>query len=475
MTEDHRDHLDRPTALSLAAAIRAREVSPVEALDATLARVDALNDKVNAVVWRNDDEARAAARRAADEVMRCNPSELPPFHGVPIPIKDLNAVAGWPVTYGSWSAPEGPSTESDLVVEALQAGGFLLTARTNTPEFGPITAAENLRYGITRNPWNLDHTPGGSSGGAGAAVAAGMFSVAHGNDGGGSIRIPASCCGLVGLKVSRGRVPARFTSWEGGSVEGVVTLDVADTAAILDVISGPDPTQWYNAPAPPRPFISEVGADPGRLRVALLTEAPLGLPIDPVCSEAAQAVATALEGLGHHVEATSISVPDAFVVAFLNIVNSGLADYDVDWDKVEPHVKANRAAAQGVDSLTYVRAVHDLQRFTRDLVRRWGEDFDLLLTPTMTIPPPRAGEVLAASHEAAATGGPALPVLLMAAITSAFNMTGQPAISLPTHMSDDGLPIGVQLVGGPWDEAGLLRVSAQLEAALPWAGRRPPI
>src|SRR6202012_5710107 len=158
---------------------------------------------------------------------------------------------------------------------------FVLTGRTNTPEFGPITAAENDRYGISRNPWHLDHTPGGSSGGAGAAVGAGMFSVAHANDGGGSIRIPASCCGLVGLKVSRGRVPTLVNAWEGGAVEGVVTLDVADAAAILAVTCGPDRGQWYNAPPPERPFLDEVGADPGHLRVGLLLEAPLGLPIDP--------------------------------------------------------------------------------------------------------------------------------------------------------------------------------------------------
>ncbi|MBO0732114.1 MAG: amidase, partial [Acidimicrobiaceae bacterium] len=237
------------TALETAAAIRRREVSPVEVLDECLARVDKYDGAINAIVWRNDDEARAAAREAAEAVTRADPADLPPFHGVPIPIKDLTKVEGWPVTYGSWTAPEEPSTESDLVVDAFRRGGFVLTGRTNTPEFGPITAAENDRYGITRNPWSTDHTPGGSSGGAAAATAAGMFPLAHANDGGGSIRIPASCCGLVGLKVSRGRVPDFVTAWEGGAVEGVVTRDVADTAAVLDLISGPDRGCWYNAPA----------------------------------------------------------------------------------------------------------------------------------------------------------------------------------------------------------------------------------
>jgi amidase len=383
-------------------------------------------------------------------------------------------VVGWPVTYGSWAAPEGVSDESEMIVDAFKRAGFVLTGRTNTPEFGPITVAENDRYGISRNPWNLDRTPGGSSGGAGAATAAGMFSAAHANDGGGSIRIPASCCGLVGLKVSRGRVPALVTAWEGGAVEGVVTRDVADTAAILDVIWGPDGGQWYNAPAPARPFLDEVGADPGRLRVGLAEEAPFGLPVDPECATAAQKAATALEGLGHHVEQVRLDVPDEFLPSFLNVVNSGLADYEnIDWDRAEPHVRANRQAAMAIDSLTYVRSVHQLQRATKQMSGRWGRDFDLLVTPTMAIEPPRAGEVLAAVHDGAGTGAPALQVFQMAVFTSGFNMSGQPAISLPTHTTPDGTPIGVQLVAGPWEEAILLRVAAQLEGALPWAARRP--
>jgi amidase len=301
-----------------------------------------------------------------------------------------------------------------------------------------------------------------------------MFPLAHANDGGGSIRIPASCCGLVGLKVSRGRVPALYTAWEGGAVEGVVTRDVADTAAVLDLISGPDRGCWYNAPAPDRPFIEEVGADPGRLRVGLLREAPLGLPIAPACAEAAEAAARALEGLGHLVVDAELEFPDETVAAFLNIVNSGLADYEgVDWERAEPHVRAGRQTGLGVDSLEYVRSVHALQRYTRRQVARWGGEWDVLVTPTMTIEPPRAGEVLAAAHEAA--GGPALVVLQMALLTSGFNLTGQPAISLPVHVSASGLPIGVQVVAGPWEEARLLRVAAQLEKALPWADRMPAL
>jgi amidase len=274
--------MDLSSALSVAAAIRTKQVSPLEVLDACLARVDEVNGKVNAVIWRNDDQARAAAKQAGEAVARGD--QLAPFHGVPIPIKDLTPVEGWPTTYGSHGAPAGTSRESELVVLALERAGFLLTGRTNTPEFGPITVAENLRYGITRNPWNLEHTPGGSSGGAGAAVASGMFPIAHANDGGGSIRIPSSCCGLVGLKPSRGRVPTLVTSWEGAAVEGVITRTVADAAAVLDVVSGPDPLCWYNAPVPQRPFAAEVGVAPGRLRIGLVERAPLGLTATPSAS-----------------------------------------------------------------------------------------------------------------------------------------------------------------------------------------------
>ena len=206
------------SALDLAAALRARELSALELLDACLAAVDERNPELNAVIWRDDEAARAAARKADARIAA---GEEAAFLGVPIPIKDLTAVAGWPLTYGSNGAPEGVSEESELVVESLLAAGFVLCGRTNTPEFGPITVAENSRYGNTRNPWDPGRASGGSSGGASAAVAGGMFPIAHANDGGGSIRIPAAYCGLVGLKSSRGRIPRRAQAWMGAVVEGV--------------------------------------------------------------------------------------------------------------------------------------------------------------------------------------------------------------------------------------------------------------
>src|SRR5271166_2337900 len=257
-------------ASELADALRRRELSAAELLDACIAAIDERNPELNAVIWRNDEDARTGAADADRRLAAGEQDGRAPFLGVPLPIKDLTPVAGWPVTYGSYGAPEGPSEQSELVVEALRAAGFVLCGRTNTPEFGVITAAENSRYGISRNPWNSDRSPGGSSGGAAAAVAGGMFPIAHANDGGGSIRIPASYCGLVGLKASRGRVPRLSQSWLGAVVEGVVARSVQDAAAVLDVTCGPDPSAWYNAPAPSRSFSDELAVEPGKLRIGLM-------------------------------------------------------------------------------------------------------------------------------------------------------------------------------------------------------------
>jgi amidase len=467
---------DFPTALGLAAAIRAKQISPSEALAESLRRIDALDDEVNAIVWRDDEEARDRARAADDLIASADPADLPPFCGVPIPIKDLTDVAGWPTTYGSAGAGDEPTPQSELVVEAFEGGGFVLCGRTNTPEFGPITAAENVRYGVTRNPWDLDHTPGGSSGGASAATAAGMFALAHANDGGGSIRIPASCCGLVGLKPSRARVPARVQGWEGASVEGVVTHTVADTAAVLDLISVPDPLGWWAAPPPARPFVDEVGADGPGLRVAVVTDTALGLPTAPACLDAVATAAAALEAAGHRVvDVTPDFRIEEFIAHFIVVVNAGLAAYDdqVDWERVEPHNRLSRVAAGEVDCISYAKSVAALQIWTRQVNAQWGDAFDVLLTPTMAIEPASAGQILAeVQADPAATSPTVLHSVLFTAI---FNMNGLPAISLPTHQSPSGLPVGIQLVGAPWDEATLLRLGSQLEQSLPWADRHPTL
>jgi len=459
-------------ALELAAALRARELSAVELLDACLAAVDELGPKINAVIWRNDEDARAAAAQAD---RRLAAGEQAPFLGVPIPIKDLTPVAGWPVSYGSNGGPRGLSETSELVVDALVEAGFVLCARTNTPEFGVITVAENSRYGITRNPWDTDRSPGGSSGGAAAAVASGMFPIAHANDGGGSIRIPAAYCGLVGLKPSRGRVPRLAQSWLGAVVEGVVARTVADAAVALDATAGPDPLAWYNAPAPATPFAEQTATPPGTLRIGLMAQAPLGIPTDPACAAAARAAAAALEDLGHVVEEVEVpTISEEMVPPFIVLTQGGLADYEgVDWTKVEPHIAHQRALSSETGAYDYVLAARTLELLSRREVARWGRDFDILVTPTSAILPPQAGAVLAAQH--ATPEAPVLDVVASVSFTAFGNVTGLPAVSLPLHRTDEGVPVGVQLVAGPWQEASLISLAAQLEQALPWSERRPPI
>jgi amidase len=461
-------------ALELADSLRRRELSALELLDACLAEVDRLNGELNAVIWRDDEGARAAAR---DADARLAAGEDAPFLGVPIPVKDLTPVHGWPLGYGSRGRTDTPwEGPSELCVDSLVRAGFVLACRTNTPEFGHITATENLRFGPTRNPWDPRLTPGGSSGGAAAATAAGMFPAAHANDGGGSIRIPASCCGLVGLKPSRGRVPRLSQSWMGGVVEGAVTRTVQDAAAILDVLSTPDPQSWYNAPAAARHFSEEVGTDPGRLRIALMDRAPHGMPTDPACTEAAQRTAQALEELGHRIEPVELPTISAELVAPFNLmVAASLGEQldEVDWEQVEPHIAFQHETANQVSSLQYVHAMKQLELMSRGLVEPWGRDFDVLVTPTMAITPPPVGVVLDASH--ANPDAPAEAVIAMVAFSAFANITGLPAISLPVHCTDEDVPVGVQIVGGPWQEATILRIAGGIEQAIPWADREPAL
>jgi amidase len=460
-----------PDAIGLARLIRSRELSPVEVMEETLRRVDEVNPALNAIIWRSDEEARASARTAAVLVVSESVDDLPPFLGVPLPIKDMTAAAGQPLTYGSYAASDEAMTEDELVVAALRRAGFVLTGRTNVPEFGPISTTENDRYGITRNPWQTEYTPGGSSGGAAAAVASGMFSIAHANDGGGSIRMPASCCGLVGLKPSRGRVPSLVKTWEGAVSQGVLTHTVADTATVLDLISGFDQASWYNAPPPSRPFRDEVGVAPAQLRIGLVDSPPMGLPVAESCLEAVHGAGRLLESLGHSVDRVELDFDFDRLAAAQVLVDGQYTQPIGDWSKAEPQNRIGHERGRRRDSIAYVEAVEVLQRWSRDFIAPWGRDFDVLVTPTMAIEPPPAGQQLA-ELKARPDSSPA-SVFPMGVFCFPFNMCGLPAISLPLHQARSGLPIGVQLVGRPFDEAGLIRLAAQIETAAPWLGRHP--
>jgi amidase len=462
---------EHASAIETAAAIRAGDVSPLEVLDATLARIDARDPALNAVIWRNDDEARAQARALGDRIAKGD-TDLPPFAGVPLPIKELLEVAGQPVTYGCAGAPDTPAVESELVARAFVAAGFILCGRTNAPEFGSVSITENDRFGVTRNPWNPGFTPGGSSGGAAAAVASGMVPAANASDGGGSIRIPASCCGLVGHKPSRGRVPDRVPGWSGLSVEGALTRTVADSAAILEVISAPDPLAWWSSPPKERPFTEEVGADPGRLRVAVNTVSALGVEVATECLAAVDHAAGLLESLGHEIVHLDADLFDAAeLVHFLNLMRSGFGGHlDLDPAGMEPHNRVAYEGGRSLDSLEYVRSLSSLQLLSRGQLARFDDEFDLLLTPTMAIEPPPVG-LLAQVH--AQPDFPPMEIVAMAAFTALFNITGQPAVSLPLHVSASGLPVGVQIVAGASRDGQLIRVASQLEAADPWIDRYP--
>jgi amidase len=463
------------SAIEWADLIRRREVSPVEVADLYLDRIDQLDGQLRAFVHRADDDVRDAAKQATEVVARSVADELPPFHGVPLPIKDLAPVAGWPCTYGSAAVPDGPAEVSDPVVDRFTTAGFVLLGKTATPELGTISFTESAAYGATRNPWDTSRTPGGSSGGAGAATASGMAPIAHASDGGGSIRIPASCNGLVGLKPSRNRVVG-LNALEGLATNGVVTRTVADTAAVLDVISGPEPRQWYNAPPPDRPFAAQAVEDPGPLRVRYTTHPPLDLPVDPACVEAVEATARALAGAGHDVAEGELDIPDVdrLVGVFTTLWNTGSAGVPgLDPARLEPLNAALRRQGEATSSIAYVEAVLAAQVLTEQVVTSIAATADVLLMPTMACLPPPVGAVWEGADE-----DPMMALLNcypMAVFTSFWNVTGLPAISLPVHQDATGLPVGVQLVARPWQDGLLLQVANQLEQLVGWADRRPSV
>jgi amidase len=467
---------DREDGLGLADLVRRREVSPKELLDAAIARVEARNPALNAVVTRMYDAARGAVSAGL-------PSG--PFTGVPYLLKDIGALyAGAVTSAGSRVFADAVADHDSEITARLKRAGLVIFGKTNTPEMGIATSTEPRLFGPTRNPWNLGYSAGGSSGGAAAAVAGGMLPMAHASDGGGSIRIPASCCGLFGLKPTRARNPMGpdvGEGWSGASIAHAITRSVRDSAALLDATSGPDVGDPYWAPPPAGPFLAEVGRDPGRLRIALTTTAWNGKPVDPQCADAAQAAARLCEELGHHVEearptfdAEALSHASRVIVG-ANVRNvldlrGAARGRAVTEDEVERVTWLRVQDAAVFTAADYARSVLVMHRTGR-AVARFFTGFDMLLTPTMACTPYPLGVLdmsttdIEAFHDA---------LLRSIAFTSLFNSTGQPAMSVPLAWSREGLPIGVQFVAPFGDDARLFRLGAQLESAQPWANRRPP-
>jgi amidase len=463
-------------ATDQAALVRSGDVSPTELLEAAIERIESLDPALNAVIIRWFDEAREAAPQLPDGA----------FRGVPFLLKDLWAhYAGQPLTNGCQALRQTlPISPTDTtLVSRFREAGLNIAGRTNSPEFGSLPTTEPIAWGATRNPWSLEHSPGGSSGGSAAAVAAGMVPFAHASDGGGSIRIPASCCGLVGLKPSQGRITlGPFRDESNLGVELCVSRTVRDTAALLDAVHGPGVGDTVIAPRPLRPFVAEVGADPGRLRIGLLDEHPLGDPLHDDCRDAVRSAAALLESLGHHVE---IGYPTALAnrefarrFSALWSTNMGVAVQRIEAqlgratndDDIEAVNRAQVAFAQGVSGVDYALALAANVEFRRALQQWWANGWDLLLTPTLAEPPTLIGTF---ANDSAAPMTPMIRAGAFVPFTPPFNSSGQPAINLPLHWNDAGLPIGVQLVAAYGCEDVLLRVAAQVESARPWAHRHP--
>jgi amidase len=472
-------------AMEQARMVRDGEVSPVELVDEAIARIEELNPQLNAVVHERFERAREEAA-----------GELPdgPFRGVPMVLKDLHAFqVGEPLHEGTafLKAMDWRPRHDTVVVERYRAAGFVFVGRTNTPEFGILPTTEPAAHGPTHNPWDLERSPGGSSGGSAAAVASGMVYAAHASDGGGSIRIPAAHCGLVGLKPSRARVSSApdFGDVMGGlTTELAVTRSVRDSAAMLDAIHGPVPGDPYAVPAPERPFLEEAGAGVGgseSLRIGVLTTPPGGqFEAHPACVAAARQAADLLASLGHDVSDDAPGGLDdpEYIPNFLVRWTSGVLWNLKYWaaeigreltaDDVEPLTWALAEMGKSHTGGDFLRAVEYGQKTSRDVAQWWADGHDLLLTPTTAEPAPRLGE-----HDAP-PDNPLMPIVRatpFAVFTAGFNTTGQPAISLPLGQTEDGLPVGVQLVAAFGREDLLLRVAAQLEEAAPWADRRAPV
>lgn len=463
--------------VGLAELVARKQVSPVELVEAAIERIERHNPTLNAVVHKGYDDARAAA---------AGPLPDGPFRGVPFLIKDLGMpVKGWPRTCGSRFAMNLLDAEDGGLTARYRASGVVLLGKTNTPEYGITGTTESAALGPCRNPWNPNHISGGSSGGSASAVAAGVVPMAHASDGLGSIRIPAACCGLVGLKVTRDRnpnLPDGFDYALGNVVDHVVSRTVRDSAVMLDATGVPEPGSPYPAPPKARPYAEEVGASPGRLRIAWSSETPSGRPIDPEIQAALERTAALLKGLGHEVFERGLGIdyralyasrgPAAaanFAAGMARLIEE--LGREPEPDELEPLTWASLKAGRRQTGADVMRSLQETRMLARDVVSRF-EDIDVYLSPVMGTPVPEIGfidPVTLEPKEVNRRQGRVFP------FTPPFNFTGQPSMSLPLETTADGLPVGMMFTAKYADEATLFRLAGQLEKEAPWSGRRPQV
>ncbi len=489
---------DRYDGLGLAELIRKKEVSADEMVEEAIGRIERLNPNLNAVITPMFDLGRQAVRESLPDG---------PFTGVPFLLKDLlSAYAGVPFTWGCKALKNYiPDRDGELVTRYKRAG-LVTLGKTNTPEFGLTGYTEPELHGPTRNPWNTGHTPGGSSGGSAAAVASGMTPLASGGDGGGSIRIPAACCGLFGLKPTRGRVPTGpevGAIWQGAAVEHVLTRTVRDSAAMLDAIQGGDPGAPYVIAPPGRPYSEEIEQDPGRLKIAFNTRSPIGTEVHPECVKAVEEAAGMLEKLGHRVEEArpeidGIALANSYMALYFGEVAADIEAIEAITGRkagpadVEPTTWTLGLLGRTYSAGYFVKAMREWGVASR-VMGRFHQKYDLYITPTLAFPPSKIGELLPKPWELAASkvvnalglgsilkmsgmiDKMAIENLEKTPFTQLANFTGQPAVSLPLHWTPDGLPCGVQFIAPFGDEAALFRLSAQIEKEKPWFDKRPPV
>lgn len=467
--------------LGLAELVAGGAVTPAELIEEAINRVERHNGQLNAVVYKMYDEARAVAARQG----KIPPAERGVFAGVPFLLKDiLGNYQGVPTTAGSRFMVGIVAGRDDTLVARFKAAGLVALGKTNVPECGILPTTESLLYGPSHNPWNLAHSTGGSSGGSAAAVAAGIVPLAHANDGGGSIRIPAACCGLVGLKPTRARNPMGpdIGDFANGLIaEHVVSRTVRDSAAALDCTQGPEPGDPYYAPAVMRPFLDEARTPPGRLRIAFTTQAPTGTPLHPDCVAAIQETARLLESLGHEVEEAAPAIDvNTVTSSFLAVFTAAHAAMIDGFGMLHGRTPSERdfepltwglyQQGKQIPATQYLLAVAMLQMASRQIAR-FHNRYDCWLTTTLGRPPVPLGTIDVHATDLVAA---LAPVLDYVPFTPIQNATGQPAISLPLHWTAEGLPVGVMFTGRFGDEATLFRLAGQLEQARPWRDRKPP-